>query len=354
MTSKARSRLFYRDRPVFGIEISQTGLRAMALDKNKRVLGYGSVEVDPARLEESIKRSPDFLTRTIQTLLHDRLNGHTPNNHVVLSAPSAHTFTRSLSVPVSAARHLSEAVRLEAEQYIPVPIDELSIDYQIIGKNGGTLDVLMCAIPERIAETIVRAAEDARLVPVLAEPALSSIARLVQATEHGDLPTVLVDIGAASTDLAVLNKAIRVTGSLGVGGNTMTLAIAKHMKLSLEEAFHTKKHDGLNAGPRQDKIRSAVAPHLDLMIAEIRKVIRYYAERIGQTARIEQVVIVGGGSYMPGLGDYITEALLLPARVANPWHLLDFGKLKPPPRQLRPRYLTVTGLAMIDIREIWQ
>lgn len=352
----AHSRLFYRDKPIFGIEINQTGLRAMALDltKNRRVLGYGSIEVDPAHLEESIKRSPDFLAHTIQSLLHERFNGKLPSNHVVLGAPSARTFTRSLTVPASAGRHLADAVRLEAEQYIPVPTDDLSIDFQIIGKNGDMLDVLMCAIPKRIVEIMVAAAEDAGLVPVLVEPALGSIARMVKSTEHGDLPTVLVDIGAASTDLAVLNKAIRVTGGITIGGNTLTLAIAKHMKTGLEEAFHLKKHDGLNAGPRQDKLRAAVAPHLELLIAEIRKVIRYYAERIGQTARIEQVVIVGSGSYMPGLGDYITEALLLPARVANPWHTFDFGRLKPPPRQLRPRYLSVTGLAMINPKEVWQ
>lgn len=348
------SKLFYRDKPVFGIEISQTGLRAMAINGERHVLGYGSIEVDPTRLEESIKHNPDFLTHTIQTLVRDRINGHLPSNYVALGAPTARTFTRSLSIPTSATKNLLDAIRLEAEQYIPVPTDELSIDYQIIGRTPEMLDVLMSAIPKRMASIIVEAATAAGLRPVLIEPAVSSVARLVTETEHGDLPTILVDIGASVTELAVLNKTIRVTGGASLGGNTFTLAIAKHLKVTLEVAHRLKTHDGLNAGPKQSKIRSSLEPHLDLLISEIRKIIRYYAERIGEAAKIEQIVIVGAGAYMPGLGDYITESLMLPARVANPWHVLDFGKISPPPRQLRVRYLTAIGLAMMDSRRIWQ
>lgn len=348
------SKLFYRDKPVFGIEISQTGLRAMAINKEHRVLGYGSIEVDPTRLEESIKHSPDFLTHTIQTLVRDRIHGHLPSNYVALGAPTARTFTRSLSVPVSAAKNLLDAVKLEAEQYIPVPADELSIDYQIIGRTPEMLDVLMSAIPRRMATIMVEAATAAGLRPVLIEPAVSSVARLVTETEHGDLPTILVDIGASVTELAVLNKTIRVTGGAPLGGNTFTLAIAKHLKLTLEDAHRLKTHDGLNTGSKQSKIRYALEPNLDLLISEIRKIIRYYSERIGEAAKIEQAVIVGAGAYIPGLGDYLTEALMLPARVASPWHVLDFGKLSPPPRQLRVRYLTSVGLAMLNSKEIWQ
>lgn len=347
-------KLFYRDKPVFGIEISQTGLRAMAINNERKVLGYGSIEVDPARLEESLQHSPDFLAHTMQSLIRDRINGRLPSKHVVLSAPTSHTFTRSLNVPISAAKNLLDAVRLEAEQYIPIPTDDLSIDYQIIDRSPEMLDVLMSATPKNITNIMVEATRSAGLWPVLIEPSVSSVARLITETERGDFPTVIVDIGASVTELAILNKTIRVTGGASLGGNTFTLAIAKHLKVTLEEAHRLKTHDGLNTGPRQAKIRTSLEPHLDLMVSEIQKTMRYYAERVGEAAKIEQVVIVGAGAYVPGIGDYLTEALMLPARVANPWHALDFGKLTPPPRQLRGRYLTAVGLAMMNSKEIWQ
>lgn len=348
------SKFFYRDRPAFGIEVSQTGLRAMAIDADLNVLAYGSIEVDPARLDESIKNNPEFLTKTIQSLLKDRLNGHLHGNHVMLSAPTSKTFTRSLSLPASAGKNMLDAIKLEAEQYIPVQIEDLSIDYQVIDRNDGNLDVLMSAIPKKIASIMAEAATSAGLTPILIEPSVNSIARLVKEVEHGTLPTILVDISASISDLAVLDKAIRVTGGASIGGNTFTLAIAKELKMTLEEAHHLKTHEGLNKGPHQTKVRAALAPHLDMLLSEIRKTIRYYNERLGHTSKLEQIVIVGAGSFMPGLGDYLTDALTMPARVANPWHALHFGKLAPPPKQMRPRYLTSVGMAMCNPKEIWK
>jgi type IV pilus assembly protein PilM len=63
---------------------------------------------------------------------------------------------------------------------------------------------------------------------------------------------------------------------------------------------------------------------------------------------------VGGGSNVPGIGDYFTNELVMPARVASPWQRLDFGTLPQPTRQLRPRYITVAGLACVNPLEAWK
>jgi len=66
------------------------------------------------------------------------------------------------------------------------------------------------------------------------------------------------------------------------------------------------------------------------------------------------MIIVGGGSNVPGIGDFFTNELVMPARVASPWQKLDFGKLPQPNKQFRPRYITVAGLASVDQKEIWK
>ena len=70
--------------------------------------------------------------------------------------------------------------------------------------------------------------------------------------------------------------------------------------------------------------------------------------------KIEQVLIVGAGSNVPGIGDYFTNELIMPARVASPWQRLDFGDLKQPSKQFRPRYITVAGLANVKYKDIWK
>jgi type IV pilus assembly protein PilM len=80
---------------------------------------------------------------------------------------------------------------------------------------------------------------------------------------------------------------------------------------------------------------------------------RYYNERISDDKehRIEQLLVVGSGSNVPGIGEYFTNQLVMPARVASPWQQLNFGKLPEPAKQFRPRYLTVAGLASVSPEE---
>ena len=87
---------------------------------------------------------------------------------------------------------------------------------------------------------------------------------------------------------------------------------------------------------------------------EIKKIVRYYTERVEGARKLEQVIIVGGGSNLPGIGEYFTDNLVIAARVASPWQLLNFAKLPQPARQFKPRYLTVAGLASVKQEEIWQ
>lgn len=349
------NKLLYRDKPLFGLDISQTGIKAMSLDaKNWRVRAYGNCNLDPQKLNEAIEKGGDFLTQGIVTLLKKNMIGTLGTNRVVLGIPTARTFNRSLTLPLEAKRDLLSAVQLEAEQYIPIPISELYLDYQIIEEKKNEIEVLFCAVPRLIVQNCVSACEAAGLEVVMIEPSMNAVARLVKHIEEGDLSTVIIDIGAASTDIAVLSKTIRVTGGLGVGGNSFTLDIANKLKVGLEGAHQLKVLNGLSAGPKQAKILGALEPSLKRIVTEVKKIIRYYAERIGAQEKIEQVIIVGGGSNVPGIGEYFTNELLMPARVASPWQVLEFGKLQQPSKQFKPRYLTVAGLASVDEKELWK
>lgn len=74
---------------------------------------------------------------------------------------------------------------------------------------------------------------------------------------------------------------------------------------------------------------------------------RYYNERVNNDRKLEQLLIVGSGSNLPGIGEYFTNELVMPARVASPWQKLDFARIQEPPKQFRPRYITVAGVASI-------
>ncbi len=329
----------------------------MSIDSKRWLVhGYGSLELDPLKAREALESDDStYLTDSIKQLIKEKVLGDITGNRVAIAVPTGRSYTRTFNLPASAEKSLDEAVILEAEQYIPIPVSTLYIDYQIVERAKKTITVLMSAVSKAIVDNITRGVEAAGYQPVLIEPSVNSVGRVLTVTEDGSLPTVIVDIGPASTDIAILDHgSIRVTGGVPIGGNNFTLDIAKKLNIALENAHQLKVLNGLSAGPRQQKLKEALTPSLERILQETKKVMRYYDERINSGRKLEQLLVVGGGSNVPGIGEYFTENLVMASRVANPWQKLDFGKIQEPPKQLRPRYITVTGAAIVNPGGIWK
>ena len=350
------TKLFHRDKPLIGLDISQTGIKVMAIDTQKwLVLGYGSADLDPLKIQRSLEGDDDYLADSLRALLADKIVGTLPSTQAVIGIPSSRTFSRTFTLPAKAERNIADAVEVEVDQYIPIPLASLYVDYEVIERTKEQVTAVMAAVPRTLVDNVLTAVTKAELDPIMVEPGINAVARLLETTEDGHLSTLIVDIGPASTDIAVLdNSAIRVSGGLGIGGNTFTLDIAKKLSVTLENAHQLKVLNGINAGPRQAQIVRALSPSLERITAEVRKVIRYYTERITEGHKIEQVLVVGSGSNVPGIGDYFTNELIMPARTASPWQRLDFGTLPQPHKQFRPRYITVAGLASVKQEDIWK
>ncbi len=348
------SQLFFKERPLIGLDISQTSAKIMALTPKKwAVLGYGSIDLDPSKTS-SAGDLPGHLEAKLNELLTKHIVGKLPSRQAVVSVPTSRTFTRSLTLPKEAENDLMNAIQLEAEQYIPIAMDQLYIDYQVIASNKDFLEVLMSAVPKLQIDTVMQACRAVTIEPIVIEPSINAVARLIHEAEEGDLVTVILDIGATATDIAILDKTIRVTGGIGVGGHTMTQAIMEELNLTHDAAHMLRTHNGLMVNPKQAAIKKALEPTLQKIVSETKKVMRYYTERLGKKTKIEQLIIVGGGSNIPGIGDYFTNSMIIAARSASPWQILDFGKLTPLSRQLKPRFITAIGLAMANQKEVWQ
>ena len=347
--------LFYRDKPIFGLEIGNTAVRAMSVNSKKlSVTSYGSLDISPVKMSESIE-NPDneYLTEQISTLLKSGLRGTLPSRRAIVGIPTIKTFSRTFTLPKKVEKNLKEAVALEVDQYIPLPSDSLYIDYQIIERDKSNLVILLNAAPKKYIDSVYSSVQKAGIQVVMIEPNINAIARVLKKTEDGELPTVIVDVGAASTDIAILDGGmVRVTGGVAVGGNTFTLNISKKLGVSLENAYQLKVLNGLNAGNRQKSILGAIEPSLEDVTREIRRVMRYYADRVSPDIKFQQLIIVGNGANMPGLGEYMTNDLMVAARVAAPWQKLDFEKIEEPTKQVKPQLIAVAGLSCIPPKEV--
>lgn len=351
------TKLFIKDKPFIGLDISLTGVKVMSIaSKRQRVQGYGSLDLDPAEVQKSLDDPENnYLADSISALLKDHIVGSLASDYAVISIPTGRTFSRTFTLPAKESSKIKSALEIEVDQYIPIPMSALYVDYEVIEKTKEMVTVIMSAVPKAPVDACIKAVESAGLTPVMVVPSISAVARLLEIAEEGKLSTLIIDIGPATTDIAVLdNSAIRVTGSVGIGGNTFTLDIANKLGVSLENAHQLKVLSGLNLSPRQAKITNALKPSLERIATESKRVIRYYNERLSVKKSIEQVLVVGGGSNVPGIGEYFTNALVMPARVASPWQKLNFGDLQEPNKQFRPRYITVAGLASITPEDVYK
>lgn len=350
------SAIFYKQKPIIGFDISKTSIKVMSVDTAKMLVhGYGAIDLDPSKISDDMNDATiTYLSEKTAELFTKKTAGMLSSQRAVIGIPTARTFFRTFTLPSSQAANVKEAVNLESEQYIPIALDSLYLDYQITDRTKEQITVAMCAAPRKMIDGILEVARRCGIDAAMIEPSMNAVARLLKRTEEGALPTIVIDMDSATTDIAILiNSTVQVTGGLSIGGNTFTLDIAKKLGVPLEAAHQLKVLNGLSAGPRQAKLTDALKPNLSKIVHETKRIMRYYGDRFPSGEKIEQVLIVGSGSNVPGIGEFFTNELVMPVRTASPWQVLNFGTLAPPAKQVRARFMAAAGLAMVQPEDIW-
>lgn len=350
------SAYFYKDKPLFGLDIGFNTIKVMQIDtsnKSRTVTGYGVYSFDHKAIKNGVIIDLESVAKSAYELFDKHIIGEINTRRVAVAVPAARTFNRPMTLPPLETKDLNEAVRLEAEQYIPVPIDDLYLDYVISSRNEKEVNLLAVAAPKKLINSYLKLMEILGLDVVTMETTISAAGRLFLEAEQSDVPTVLIDFGSISADITVYDKALIVTGTVPCGGDNFTDLIAKNLGVTREEAHLIKTKYGLDFSKKQLEIKTALDPVLELMIKEVRRVIRYYEDRSGKNDKISQVVTMGGGANMPGLSEYMTNLLRLPVRMCDPWQHLKFAKLQPPNQIEKSLYVTVAGLGLINSKEIF-
>ncbi len=324
-----------------------------AAGKKQIVTGYGVSNFDASAIVDGVIKDPVALAKVAHELFNKQLVGDITTRRVAMAIPASRTFTRTMTLPNLAKKDLDEAVRLEAEQYIPMPINELHMDYSIIHKTADQLDILAVGVPKKIVDSYLAFTRLVDLEPIAFETTITAGSRLFDKTEGANLPTVLIDFGSLSTDITVYDNAIIVTGTVTGGGDSFTSSIAEILNISKQEAHIVKTKYGLGMSKKQKEITAATKPILDQLGKEIRRMIRYYEERYGTERKIGQIVTIGGGANMPGISEYMTDLLRIPVRMSNPWEFISFGKLQPPNSIEKSMYITVAGLSLIEAKKVF-
>lgn len=351
----------YHDKPLFGLDIGYNSISVLQLSSTKspsrslpKLQGYGSIDFDGSAIKDGVVNKPKVIVEALEELFKNHLLGKIDTRRVALTIPSYRTFSRTVNLPKLKPKELEAAAIAEAEQYVPMPLSELYLDYEIIKKHKDSLDILIVALPKKIADSYTRLTNAVSLEPVLIETSMHSAARLFGQDRDRNEPTIIIDFGSMSSDIALVdNQKIIVMGTVQGGGEVFNETIAKSLDISLDAATIIKNKYGLGVSKKQHQITSALSPTLDPIIKEIRRILRYYEDRFPKAKPIGQVFILGSGSSMPGLSDYLTDHLRLPSRTCDSWQYLSYGRVKAPTGNDKYRYATVSGLALANPTEVF-
>ena len=209
---------------------------------------------------------------------------------------------------------------MEAAQYIPVALEGLYLDYSITDATKDGYELLVVAVPRQLIDSYITYIDLLGLEACILETTIAASSRLVAHAEHTDIPTILIDFGSLSVDITIYDKQLIVTGTVAGGGDTFTDLISEKLAVSRQVAHTIKTKYGLNVSKKQHEIEEALKPILNSLSKEIRKMLRYYNERTNSENKISQVITLGGGANLPGLSEFLTSELRLPAQDV---HTLD-------------------------------
>lgn len=336
----------------FGLDIGSHSLKIAQVEKKgdkARLVAFGSA---PAPARGLLSEAESDLTALAETVkkLHRETKITTKN--VASTLPEDKVFTKVVTFPKLSEEELKSAIKWEAEQYVPIPLEEVSLDYQIVGevKEGVVekIEVLLVAAPKKLVEKLLKVLKVAGLKPAALETEVLALARSLITPDSETI--LLVDLGARATDLAIVEAGqVVFTRSIPTAGEALTRAVASGLGIEPSQAEEYKKAYGVDPEKLEGKVKGAIGPVLEAVVKEMEKAIQFY--RSAKRKQVKRVILAGGTAGLPEVVSLLAQKLSLEIQVGDPFARLekDTEILAKIPAGMAPSYATAIGLALKDV-----
>lgn len=308
---------------LIGLDIGSHTIKLIEMERDKDVLSLrsaGSAPTPANALSSNLPADQKAVASAIRQLMKDT---GAKSQDVALALPESQVFTRVIEVPHLSARELSSAIRWEAEQYIPLPLDQVNMDFSILRDSKETpnnmMEVLLVATPKLLLDKYLTFLELAELTPQAAETEIIATARALARSAANIKTVMIVSLGAQTTDLSILREGVLAfTRSISAGGEALSRALIAGLDFNTTQAEEFKRTYGLEQDKLEGKIVTAVKPIMDTILGEMKRAVAFYEEK-HKGDRIETIMLAGGTAKLPGMVVYLAENMGIEAQLANPW-----------------------------------
>lgn len=308
---------------LLGIDIGTHSIKLIEIAREKdtiSLLSAGSVPTPTKALSSNVSADLEAVAFVIKQLVRDT---GAKSDRVNIALPESQVFTRVIEVPQLSNRELTSAIQWEAEQYIPLPLDQVNMDFTILRDakttTNGKMEVLLIAAPKVLIERYMTILELADLTPMFAETEVVASSRAIAQSVKNLKNVGLISIGAQTTEITILHGGvIAFTRSISAGGEALSRALSQSLDFTVVQAEEYKKTYGLQRNLLEGKLVVAMEPVMATILNELKRAIAFFGEKYANE-RVEAMILSGGTAKLPGLVSYLTEQVAIETQIANPW-----------------------------------
>lgn len=341
--------------PLFGLDISSSSVKLLEIvDAGKGAYRVERYVIEPLPRESVVDGNINQLEAVGEAIRRAHKRLATKTKHVAMAVPTGAVITKKIIVPAGLREEdLEGQVETEANQYLPFAIEEVNLDFQVLGpspSNPDEQEVLIAATRKEKVEDRMAVAQLAGLKPLVVDvesfAQQSALALVIdQLPNKGkEMNIAVVDVGANAMNVTVLRDDQSIySREQAFGGNQLTQDIVNRYGMTPEEAENAKRGGGLPDDFEADVLR----PFLDNLSMEVQRALQFFFTST-QYSTINHILLTGGSAVIPGMDEAVQTRTQVPTTVANP-----FAAMQASPRiQMKrlmldaPSLIVACGLAL--------
>lgn len=315
-----------------GLDLGLSSIKIVALNKDRNQFKLVSLGAIPAPSPGMLSEADEALGAVAESVKKLMAATKIDQKEVVAALPESKVFTRVIDdLPYLTDSELSTAIRYAAEEFIPMPIVEVNLNWQVLlrseAKSKETKTVVfVVASPKNAVNKYLKVLQMVPLRPKVLETEIIAVTRSLVGNNPFSPTTLIVQLGSTTTDFAVVSRGlIWLTRSISTGGMALTRSLAQHFNFEMSQAEEYKKVYGLLEDQLEGKVFEALKPVSDIIVGEVKRMIQSFETKYPQNP-IKRMVLSGGGAKMPGLVIYFANNLGLEVQEADPWYLIAKDK----------------------------
>ncbi len=348
----------WKPKNLVGLDIGSHFVKAVELRHHKGgydLTNLGVAQLPPEAIVDGVIMDSAVVVESIRNLFsHLKIK----NKNVATSVSGHSLIVKKIQLPLMTEEELEDQIQWEAEQYIPFEIEEVNVDFQILGpalEEEGQMEVLLVAVKKDIINDYAAVITEAGLTPQVVDVDAFALENIFEVSypEHLDKTVVLVDVGASIMNINVLRNGVSTfTRDITMGGANFTEEIQKELGVSYEEAEVLKLGGHVGTLGPQDALE-VLRLTTENLVLEIQRSLDFFSATSAEE-EIDGLFLCGGSCRIPGLAAAVEERVGVSVEILNPFRGLRWSEKGFDPDYLEevgPVAAVATGLALRRIDE---